>query len=86
MADDLLLHALWGESATAAVLMIVASAVLAVATLALFARVFFGPPPRHLAPDLSPDDRRVAVVLVTLLPVLGFAPKLLVTPVNAVLQ
>lgn len=86
VADDLLLHALWGESVTAAVLMIVASAILAVATLALFARVFFGPPQRHLAPDLSPGDRRVAVVLMALLLILGFAPKLLVTPVNAVLQ
>lgn len=86
VADDLLLHALWGESVTAAVLMIVASALLAVATLALFARVFFGPPQRHLAPDLAPGDRRVAVVLVALLLILGFAPQLLVTPVNAVLR
>lgn len=86
VADDLLLHALWGESVAAAVLMIVASALLAVATLALFARVFFGPPQRHLAPDLSPGDRRMAVVLVSLLLILGFAPQLLVSPVNAVMQ
>jgi len=86
VADDLLLHALWEESVGAAVTVIVASALLAVATLATFARVFLGPPQRYLAPDLLPAERRVAVVLILLLVTLGFVPALLVSPVNALLQ
>ncbi len=86
VADDLLLHALWEESATTAVVAIAASALLAVATLHRYARAFFGPPQRHLAPDLLPRERRVAVVLMILLLVLGLVPQVLVSPVNALLQ
>jgi NADH-quinone oxidoreductase subunit M len=86
VADDLLLHALWEESATTAVVAIVASALLAVATLHRYARAFFGPPQRHLAPDLLPRERRVAVLLMVLLLVLGLVPQVLVSPVNALLQ
>jgi NADH-quinone oxidoreductase subunit M len=86
VADDLLLHALWEESVWTAVTVIVASALLAVATLATFARVFLGPPQRYLAPDLLPRERRAAVVLMLLLVILGFVPALLVSPVNALLQ
>ncbi|MBK6487969.1 MAG: hypothetical protein IPF98_14120 [Gemmatimonadetes bacterium] len=86
VADDLLLHALWEESAWSAATVVVASAVLAVATLATFARVFFGPPQRHLAPDLLPRERRVVVILMLLLLVLGFVPALLASPVNALLR
>ena len=86
VADDLLLHALWEESVWTAVTMIVASALLAVATLATFARVFFGPPRRHLAPDLAAGERRIALLLLFMLLSLGFFPALLVSPVNALLQ
>lgn len=86
VADDLLLHALWEESVGTAVVVIVASALLAVATLATFARVFLGPPQRYLAPDLLPAERRAAVVLLLLLVTLGFVPALLVSPVNALLR
>lgn len=85
VADDLLLHALWEESVGSAVVVIVASAILAVATLAIFARIFFGPPQRYLAPDLLSRERRVVVILMLLLLLLGFAPALLVSPVNALL-
>lgn len=86
VADDLLLHALWEESVVTAVVAIVASALLAVATLALFARVFFGPPQRYLAPDLLPTERHTAVLLMIFLLVLGIVPGVLVSPVNALLQ
>ena len=59
---------------------------LAVATLALFARVFFGPPQRYLAPDLLPTERHVAVLFMIFLLVLGIVPGVLVSPVNALLQ
>lgn len=86
VADDLLLHALWEESVWTAVTVIVSSALLAVATLATFARVFFGPPQRHLAPDLLAGERRVAVLLLLMLVSLGFFPSVLVSPVNALLR
>ncbi|MBK9407967.1 MAG: hypothetical protein IPN47_07920 [Gemmatimonadetes bacterium] len=86
VADDLLLHALWEESVVTAVVAIVASALLAVATLALFARAFFGPPQRHLAPDLLPAERHVAVLFIVFLLILGLVPGVLVAPVNALLQ
>ena len=86
VADDLLLHALWQESTASAVLTIVASALLAVATLAGFARAFLGRPVRLLAPDLLPGERAVAVALLAWLVVLGFAPRVLTTPVAALLQ
>ena len=78
MADDLLLHALWAESVGSAVLTIVASALLAVATLAGFARAFLGRPIPQRAPDLLGGERLVAVVLLAWLVVLGVAPGLLV--------
>lgn len=86
VADDLLLHALWEESVVTAVVAIVASALLAVATLAVFARAFFGPPQRHLAPDLLPAERHAAVLFMLFLIVLGIVPGVLVSPVNALLQ
>lgn len=86
VADDLLLHALWEESLWTAVTTILASALLAVATLATFARVFFGPPRRHLAPDLVVGERRIALLLLFMLVSLGFFPAVLVTPVNTLLQ
>lgn len=86
VADDLLLHALWEESVVTAVVAIVSSALLAVATLAVFARAFFGPPQHYLAPDLLPAERHVALLFMIFLLVLGIVPGVLVSPVNALLQ
>lgn len=80
-ADDLLLHALWQDSAAGTVVMILASALLAVATLAGFGRAFLGRPVRQLAPDLLGGERLVVVGLVTWLVVLGFAPGVLTGPI-----
>lgn len=85
VADDLLLHALWQESVGSAVLTIVASALLAVATLAGFARAFLGRPIPQLAPDLLGGERTVAVVLLLWLVVLGVAPGVLVNPLTVLL-
>ncbi|MEO7362057.1 MAG: proton-conducting transporter membrane subunit, partial [Gemmatimonadaceae bacterium] len=82
IADDLLLHALWGESVASAVMMILASALLAVAILAGFARAFLGKPVRQLAPDLLPTERYAVLGLVLLLIVLGMVPSVLVNPVS----
>jgi NADH-quinone oxidoreductase subunit M len=78
VADDLLLHALWQESVGGAVVTIVASALLAVATLAGFSRAFLGRPIKQLAPDLLGGERVVVVALLAWLVVLGFAPGMLV--------
>lgn len=86
IADDLLLHALWGESVLSAVMMILASALLAVAILAGFARTFLGKPVRQLAPDLLGPEKIAAVVLVFGLVLLGVIPKLLVDPVSELMK
>ena len=86
IADDLLLHALWGESVSSAVMMILASALLAVAILACFTRTFLGKPVRQLAPDLRTPERVAAVVLVSFLIVLGIVPKLLVDPISELMK
>lgn len=86
IADDLLLHALWGESVSSAVMMILASALLAVAILAGFARVFLGKPARQLAPDIQGAERAAALVLMTFLIVMGIFPKILVDPVSALMR
>jgi NADH-quinone oxidoreductase subunit M len=86
IADDLLLHALWQESVPSAIGMIVASALLAVATLRSFAAAFLGKPLRLMAPDLDASERLVLVVLVVWLVVLGFVPGLLVDPATELLR
>lgn len=86
IADDLLLHALWQESVPSAVGMIVASALLAVATLRTFAASFLGKPLRLLAPDLDGRERFVLVMLVLWLIVLGFVPGILVDPATELLR
>jgi NADH-quinone oxidoreductase subunit M len=86
IADDLLLHALWGESVSSAVMMILASALLAVAILAGFARTFLGKPVRQLAPDLQPTERYAAIMLVAFLIVLGVVPSVLVDPVSVLMR
>jgi NADH-quinone oxidoreductase subunit M len=86
VADDLLLHTLWKESPASAVAVIIASAVLAVATLKGYSKVFLGRPIVSLAPDLLNRERLVAVALVLLLLVLGFAPRTLLGPADAFLS
>jgi NADH-quinone oxidoreductase subunit M len=86
MADDLLLHALWEESVGGSLTIVVAAALLAVATLLTFSRVFLGPPSTSLAPDLRAGERYVAVLLMVMLIVIGIVPSWLVDPVSAYLQ
>ena len=85
IADDLLLHALWLVNVPSAIAMIVASALLAVATLRCFSTSFLGKPLRLLAPDLDGAERFVLVVLVAWLIVLGFVPGVLVDPATTLL-
>lgn len=85
IADDLLLHALWEESPAGAIIIIFASAILAVASLAMLARGFFGPPLRAIAPDLAARERSVVLVLVLLLLALGLFPQFLVGAAELVL-
>lgn len=85
IADDLLLHAIWEESALGATLLIFASATLAVAILVGFSHIFLGPPSSSMAPDLSPRERRTLFGLLLLLIGLGVAPQVLVTPASVVL-
>jgi NADH-quinone oxidoreductase subunit M len=86
VADDLLLHTLWLESPTSAVLVILTAALLAVATLIGFSKVFLGRTVSSLAPDLYPRERVVAVMLLTLLLALGIAPGLLLAPADVFLS
>jgi NADH:ubiquinone oxidoreductase subunit 4 (subunit M) len=64
---------------------ILASAVLAIATLTAWSQLFLGPPRKLLAPDLAPRERWVLAVLLLVLLVLGLVPQVLMTPVNEVL-
>ncbi len=77
IADDILLHALWEESVAGSLIMVVASSLLAVATLMTFARVFLGPPTPSLAPDLRASERGVAIILVVVLIGIGVVPSVL---------
>jgi NADH-quinone oxidoreductase subunit M len=86
IADDLLLHALWGESVASAVMMILASAMLAVATFATFSRALLGTPLRQLAPDLQTNERGAAGLLIALLVLLGTVPAFVVSPVNVLMS
>jgi NADH:ubiquinone oxidoreductase subunit 4 (subunit M) len=86
IADDLLLHALWQVNVPSAIVMIIASALLAVATLKVFARAFLGAPVRVLAPDLGGTERAVLVTLVLWLVILGFVPRILVDPATVLLR
>lgn len=86
VADDLLLHTLWMESPAGTVAVILSSALLAVATLASFSKVFLGRTTPSLAPDLHVRERLVAVLLLAGLITLGFAPWLLLGPADAFLS
>ncbi|HEX8821780.1 MAG TPA: proton-conducting transporter membrane subunit [Archangium sp.] len=78
VADDLLLHAAWEESIIGTAALILASVVLAIATLRGYTRVFLGAPVRSVAPDLLPRERVVVVGIITALLVLGMAPQLII--------
>ena len=86
VADDVLLHTLWMASPAATVVVILSSAVLAVATLIALSRVFLGRATPSLAPDLGLRERLVAVSLVVLLVTLGVVPDLLLGPADAFLS
>lgn len=86
VADDLLLHTLWQQSPGATVAVILASALLAVATLVGYSHTFLGRPTVSRAPDLTVRERAVAVLLLALLVVLGVAPSLLLAPADAFLS
>lgn len=86
VADDLLLHTLWMESPASTVTVILSSAMLAVATLSSFSRVFLGRTTPSLAPDLHARERLVLVLLLLGLLTLGFAPGTLLGPADAFLS
>lgn len=85
IADDLLLHALWEESVPGTVVMILGSAVLAVATLQGWSRIFLGKAVPALALDLAFRERAVVVLLVLILVWLGVVPGTLLTPAESFL-
>lgn len=85
IADDLMLHALWSESVSATVMIILGAAALAIATLRAYAASFLGPAVPTLAPDLRPRERLMVVTLLILLVGLGVVPGLLLTPADALL-
>jgi NADH:ubiquinone oxidoreductase subunit 4 (subunit M) len=86
IADDLMLHALWGESVAATVMIILGAATLAVGTLRTYAGVFLGPAVPSLAPDLLRRERIVVTALISLLLLLGVVPGYLLTPADAMLS
>lgn len=85
IADDLLLHALWEESVVGSIAVVFGTALLAVATLGCWSKVFLGQPVKTLAADLYPRERLALVLILVALLVIGLAPQLLLTPVTAVL-
>ena len=74
------------ESPASAVMVILSSALLAVATLIAFSKVFLGRTMPSLAPDLYRRERVVAVLLLLALLTLGVAPGLLLGPADAFLS
>lgn len=86
VADDLLLHTLWLESPVSAATVVVATALVAVATLIAYSRSFLGRPVTSLAPDLTGGERGVVLVLASLLLALGFVPILLIGPADTFLS
>jgi NADH-quinone oxidoreductase subunit M len=85
ISDDVLLHALWEESPAGAIIVIFGSAILAVATLSILSKAFFGPPLHVTTPDLLLQERGTVVVLALLLLGLGLAPQLLIGVAELVL-
>lgn len=86
IADDLLLHALWEESVAGTLVTVVASALLAVASLAAFGRVFLGPARAWAAGDLLARERIAAGALCLILVVIGVAPWIVAEPLAEYLR
>jgi NADH:ubiquinone oxidoreductase subunit 4 (subunit M) len=86
IADDLLLHALWEESVPGTLTVILGSALLAVATLATYSKVFLGRAVPSLAPDLGSRERWAVVALVLVLVWLGVLPATLLEPADPFLR
>jgi NADH:ubiquinone oxidoreductase subunit 4 (subunit M) len=86
IADDLLLHALWEESVIGTLTVILGSAILAVATLVTYSKVFLGRAVPSLAPDLGSQERWVAVGLVFVLVWLGVLPATLLESADPFLR
>jgi NADH-quinone oxidoreductase subunit M len=86
IADDFLLHALWEQSVAGSIAVVFGTALLAVATLGCWSKVFLGPPVKTLAADLCPRERLALVLLLLALILIGLMPQLLLTPVTAVLE
>ncbi len=78
IADDLVLHALWSESAAATIVVTLASALLAIATLRAIALTFMGPQTLSTAPDLTRVERGVVLALILLLFGIGLVPQAIV--------
>ncbi|MBK9386885.1 MAG: hypothetical protein IPN34_18885 [Planctomycetes bacterium] len=85
VGDDLLLHALWEGGAASTAAIILAGALLAIATLRAFAALFCGPQLSSPAPDLLPRERVLLVGLALVLFVLGLFPELVLEPAEALL-
>lgn len=83
IADDLVLHGLWMDNPASAIAIILSSAILAVATLVAYSRVFLGGNTPSRAPDLYPRERLVAAALVLVLIFLGLFPNVLLDPLYA---
>lgn len=86
IADDLLLHAIAQVSVPAVVMLVLASAVLAISSLRVFSRVFLGKPVPSAAADLAPRERWGVATVVLVLLVLGWFPRLLTGPANELLD
>ena len=82
IADDLLLHALWEESVWGTATIILGSALLAIAGLSAFAKIFLGARAQFMAPDLVRRERVGAVVLLLVLIGLGVTPGFVLTPAD----
>ena len=86
IADDLLLHALWEESVPGTLTVILGSALLAVATLATYSKVFLGRAVPSMAPDLGARERWAVVALALVLVWLGVLPATLLEPADPFLR
>lgn len=86
VADDLMLHALWQESPVSTAAVIVAAALLAIATWSVTTAVFYGPDPGWSDRDLDPSERFTATACLMVMVVLGFAPRLLLDPALTILK
>ena len=85
VADDLLLHALWQESAWGTAAAILASALLAIATWITSTRLLMGAPSHSRSPDITLGERSLALFCALTLVILGLAPQILMRHANQLL-